>query len=182
MAGNKVRRILLIGFRATGKSTVGRILARKVGWDFVDLDDYVEEKAGKSIREMVEEGGWEAFRKKEREALREFSPRERLVLALGGGAVRHREEMESLRDGALVVWLCARPETILRRLSADPRTQTQRPSLTGRSWEEEVVELLREREPLYRHFADLALCTDALSPEEIARKILEELKPRITLE
>ncbi len=171
-------RIVLIGFRAVGKTTVGKLLARKLDWEFVDLDAWLEARLKRSIREVVETEGWEAFRRAEREALRTFSGRKEVVLSLGGGAVMHRKEMEALKAGAFVVWLYARPETIIRRLSEDPRTETQRPSLTGRPLEEEVTELLKERTPLYRHFADLALSTDDLSPEEAARRIFEEVQAR----
>ncbi len=165
-----------------GKTTVGRSLAEKLSWEFVDLDAWLEAHLKRSIREVVETEGWEAFRRAEREALRAFSGRKEVVLSLGGGAVMHRKEMEALKAGAFVVWLRARPETIIRRLSADPRTETQRPSLTGRPLAEEVGALLEERTPLYRHFADLTLSTDDLSPEEAARRILEEWQARNKME
>jgi len=79
----KIKRVVLIGFRATGKSTVGRLLAQRLSWDFVDLDDYLKEKLGKSIREVVEEAGWGVFREAERKALQEMRGRKKLVLAVG---------------------------------------------------------------------------------------------------
>lgn len=168
-------RIILIGFRATGKTTVGKLLAKRLGYPFVDLDEYIERKLGKSIREVVEEEGWQAFRAEERKAMREFAERGDLVLSLGGGAVMHEAEMEALKEEALVVWLSAPVETIIERLSRDPKTATQRPSLTKKSLEEEVRELLSRREPLYARFADLRISSEGLSPEEIVQKILDVL-------
>ena len=167
-------KVILIGFRATGKSTVGELLAERLGWSFVDLDGYLEKKLGKSIREVVEEGGWQAFREEERKAMREFAGKRNLVLSLGGGAVMHEAEMEALKEGALVVWLVASVETILERLSRDPRTATQRPALTEKAPEEEVRELLAAREPLYARFADLKFDTETLSPDEIVRLVSEK--------
>ena len=151
-------------------------MARRLGYRFVDLDEYIEGKLGRSIREVVEERGWQAFREEERRAMREFREHKDLVLSLGGGAVMHEPEMEALRDGGLVVWLSVPVETILERLSRDPKTYTQRPALTEKSLEEEVRELLSRREPLYARFADLELSSEALSPEEITRQILKTLK------
>lgn len=170
-----VNRIILIGFRATGKSTVGRLLAERLGWSFVDLDEYLEKKLGKSIRQVVEEGGWEAFREEERKAMREFAGKSNLVLSLGGGAVTHEVEMEALKEGALVVWLVASVETILERLSRDPKSATRRPALTEKAPEEEVRELLAAREPLYARFANLKFDTETLSPDEIVRRLREKL-------
>lgn len=172
-----MHRILLIGFRATGKSTVGALLARKLGWPFEDLDQFIEKRLERSIREIVETQGWKAFREAEREAMRTLAERKPLVLALGGGAVSHEEEMSLLKEGALVVWLTAPVEVILERLRKDPRTTSQRPALTEMDWETEVRTLLSEREPLYARWADLKISTQDLSPEEISRLIVEKLQP-----
>ncbi|QJA05318.1 shikimate kinase [Thermosulfurimonas marina] len=171
-----LQKVILIGFRATGKSTVGRLLAERLSWDFVDLDHYIERRLGKSIREVVEEEGWETFRRAEREALRDFIGRPRVVLAVGGGAVMHRKEMEELGREGLFIWLKASPETISQRLKKDPYTKTRRPSLTGKSLEEEVRELLQERTPLYSALAHLELSSETQAPEELVEHILEQIK------
>jgi len=168
-------KIVLIGYRATGKSTVGRLLAEKLGLEFLDLDEEIEARAGKSIAEIVAEGGWETFRKLERELLREMAQREGLVLALGGGAVMHEEEMEALSRGSFVVWLTASPETISWRLSADQKTASQRPSLTGKDVLAEIEEILEARTPLYRRFAHLTCPTEGKSPEETVSEIISAL-------
>ncbi len=101
----KPKRILLTGFRGSGKSTVGRILAKELGLRFVDADEVFQKREGRSISEFVKEFGWEAFRAKEREIMREMSDEEGVVIALGGGAVTHEEEMELLKREGLCVWL-----------------------------------------------------------------------------
>lgn len=169
-------KIVLIGFRATGKTTIGRLLAERLSLPFLDLDEYLTRREGKSIAEMVAEGGWPYFRRKEREALREISGLKEGVIALGGGAVMHEEEMELLREDACVVWLKSPPEIIARRLAADKNTDLQRPSLTGADVFQEIETVLSKREPLYQRFADLEVETSSASPEEIVARITEGLK------
>ncbi len=169
-------KIVLIGYRATGKTTVGKLLAQTLGLDFLDLDQYVESCAGKTISEIVTEGGWEAFRSLERQALKEMIGREQLVLALGGGAVMHEEELEALKQESLMVWLTASPETIAKRLMADQKTSSQRPSLTGGDPVSEIKEVLERRLPLYERFAHLVCVSEEKEPEEIVEEILSQLK------
>ncbi len=168
-------RIILIGYRATGKSTVGRLLAERLGLPFLDLDQYLVQKMGQSIKEVVAEKGWAYFRAREKEALLEMAGRGPIVLACGGGAVLHEEEFGFLKKGALVVWLSAQPETIAKRLSRDSSTKENRPSLTGKDVLEEVREVLTSRLPLYQKFADLVIETDQQSPEEVVKTITKHL-------
>ncbi len=165
------KKIILIGYRATGKSTVGRLLAEKFGLPFLDLDQYLVRKMGRSIREVVAEKGWEYFRAREKEALLEMAGRSPMVLACGGGAVLHEKEFISLKKGALVVWLSAQPETIAKRLAKDSSTRENRPSLTGKDVLEEIKEVLISRLPLYRKFADLIIETDQQSPKDVVELI-----------
>ena len=129
----RVNRVILIGFRASGKTSVGKKLARELGFRFIDLDDEIEKSLNKSIRELVEENGWEEFRKIEKEFLRKFGEEERVVLALGGGAVLHQREMEELKKRGTVIWLYADPEKVIERIKKDSKSFSQRPSLTGKS-------------------------------------------------
>ncbi len=168
-------KIVLIGYRATGKSTVGRLLAENLGLPFIDLDQYLVQKMGRSIREVIAEKGWAYFRAREKEALLEMASRGPMVLACGGGAVLHEEEFTFLKKGTLVVWLSAQPETIAERLSRDSSTKENRPSLTGKNIFEEIKEVLISRLPLYRKFADLIIETDQQSPEEVVERIMEHL-------
>src|SRR5678815_5101650 len=105
-------RIFLIGYRGTGKTTVGRLLATELGWDFADCDDAVEASAGQSVAEIFADEGEEGFRAREAEALLELCGRARIVLATGGGAVLSSTNRELLRAGGFAIWLTAHPQTI----------------------------------------------------------------------
>ncbi len=168
-------KIVLIGFRATGKTSVGKILAQKLGLPFLDLDEYLAQKEGQSIAEMVSQKGWPYFRTQEKKALLELARLKEGVFALGGGAVMHEDEMELLKETACVVWLKAPPQLIAKRLAGDDKTAFQRPSLTGRDVLDEIETVLSKREPLYHRFADLELETAQRGPEEIAEKIISLL-------
>lgn len=166
----------LIGYRGTGKSTVARRLAGKLGWDWADCDVEVERRAGKSIAEMFIESGEEAFRELEARTLDELTRRDRLVLATGGGAILREDNRRALARGK-VVWLRSRPETIARRLAADDATASQRPALTGQGVLQEIVALLEQREPLYRQCADVEIDADEQPAEAVADEILRRIAP-----
>jgi len=166
-------RIILIGYRGTGKTTVGRILAAKLSWSFADCDDQIETTSGKSVAEIFADEGETAFRDRETVALRELCNREWLVIASGGGAVLSSTNRDLLRIAGFVVWLTASPETIWRRLQGDPTTARRRPNLTRAGGVDEVRTLLSAREPLYRAVADFATDTDDPSPESVVATILK---------
>jgi shikimate kinase len=166
-------RILLIGYRGTGKTTVGRLLACELGWAFADCDDLVESAAGKSVADIFAEEGETGFRDREAAALGELCGRGRLVIATGGGAVLRAENRELLRSAGFTAWLSARPETIWSRLETDPITAHRRPNLTAAGGVEEVRKLLADREPLYQAVADFAVDADVASPESVAATILK---------
>lgn len=171
-----MKKILLIGFRGTGKSTIGKLLAFALGVPFVDADEEIEKKMGKTIKEIVEEKGWSYFRKLEKEFLKTLLSRENLVCALGGGAVLHEEEMKELKKECIIIWLDADVGEIKKRLKKDEKTSTQRPALTHMSWEEELERLYKERKPLYKKWADLSIECSYESPEVLAKKIMNLLK------
>ncbi|MBM4001824.1 MAG: shikimate kinase [Planctomycetes bacterium] len=164
--------LLLIGFRGTGKSTVGRRLAERLGWTFVDADDELETRLGTSIAAIFAERGEAAFRDQESELLVELLAGTRCVIALGGGAIVREQNRAHLRGAGTVVWLQAEPQCIVERLARDPRTGSQRPALTGLNRMEEVVELLRVRNPLYAESADLAVVTEGRSVDAIVDEIV----------
>lgn len=164
--------IFLVGYRGTGKSTVGRLLAGRLGWAFADADDHVEQSAGKSIKEIFATAGEPAFRAQEAQAIEELSARTACVVSTGGGAVLRESTRALLKARGFVAWLTATPETVLERLRADATTGERRPNLTALSSEDEVRALIAFREPLYREVADFAVATDTLSPEAVADAIL----------
>ncbi|MGB9711922.1 MAG: shikimate kinase [Dissulfurimicrobium sp.] len=172
-----VQKVFLIGYRGVGKSSVGHALSRVLGWDFWDLDERIVAEQGVSIKEIVKGRGWRYFRERERDALAEAADQARnLVVACGGGAVMHDAVWPLIKENAVVVWLKAGIETILRRLEADPATEASRPALAaGWSLEDEIKETLCTRTPLYRRWADISIDTDGRSPDEIAREIMNKI-------
>ncbi len=161
-------KVILTGFRATGKSSVGKTLAKRLGFDFVDTDKAIEMRQGETITEMVARGGWELFRSKEKEMLQELAVAGNVVIAAGGGAVMHEEAWAALRKDGLCVWLTASPEVICKRLTEDSATEGQRPSLTDMGTMDEIALVLKEREELYRKSSDLSLSTEGRTPVELA--------------
>jgi shikimate kinase len=170
--------ITLIGYRGTGKSTVARLVAQRLGWQWIDADSRVEELAGRTIREIFQAEGESGFRDRESAVIRELTARDRQVIAAGGGAILRPENCQAIKSAGMVVWLFAAPDTIERRLAADPTTAARRPALTSSGGSEEIRRLLGEREPLYRSCADLIVETDQLSPEQIAERIVEAFRDR----
>jgi shikimate kinase len=170
---NRHRKIILVGFRATGKSSVGRLLAEHLGVAFIDMDAVLTERHGE-ISSQVDAHGWDWFRAREKELLAELAVLEEGVIATGGGAVLHRELWPDLRKSGLVVWLTSTLELICQRLSLDPASSSQRPSLTGRDIRQETAAVLAEREPLYRAVADLIVDSNRPVPE-VAAEIEEFL-------
>jgi len=167
--------LILIGYRATGKTTLARLLAERIGWEWIDADVEIERRAGKSIARVFAEDGEPAFRDLEAEVIADLCGREKLVLAAGGGAPMREESRRAMRDGGQVVWLLARAETILARMSADPTNPDRRPNLTDRGPLDEVVHLLAGREPIYRQSAHLVVDTEGKTPEQLVAEILDRL-------
>lgn len=161
--------LVLIGYRGTGKSTVAELLATRLGWKAVSTDAHIVEQAQMNIPDIVARDGWEHFRNLETEVCLALKDRDRLVIDTGGGLILRPENVKALKPNGLVFWLTATVTTITRRISDD----TQRPALTaGKTFLEEIQEVLTERTPKYQAAADHTIATDDLSPEEIASRIL----------
>lgn len=175
--------IALVGFRGVGKSTVGRLLAARTGWSFLDMDALLVESFGRDISEWVGEHGWDAFREEESKLLATLALRKNLVLATGGGVILRCENREALKKNLFVAWLHATPETTLARLREDPQSPGLRPALTSLPLKEEIERVLIERLPLYRESADQEFPTDDASPDELATLIHDKaLKAGLDLE
>lgn len=163
--------IRLIGYRGTGKSTVGARLAQQLGWPFYDADAELETDAGCTIREIFATEGEASFRDRETATLTRLVELPKIVLATGGGAILRESNRTLLTRNAFVVWLELDAESIWHRLQTDPTTIDRRPNLTHGGLDE-IVELLRLREPFYAATAH-ARFHAAQSPELLASHILE---------
>lgn len=155
--------IFLIGFMGAGKTTVGQALARLLNCEFVDLDQLIEARVGKSISDIFAGMGETEFRRLENEAIVECRGRQRTVIALGGGAYASEENRNVLRGIGKTVWLDCPLEVCLQRVSGD----LSRPLVTD---EAQMRELFERRRPAYAQ-ADHAVQTGDLSPEQLAIEI-----------
>lgn len=158
--------IYLIGARGSGKTTVGKALAKFLGWSFVDLDHFLVELQGQTIAEMVKSEGWPVFRQRESACLAKAAlMTEPVIIATGGGIVLARENRALLQASSRTAWLKADPELLGERLAKDPLA-AQRPSLTGDNIHAEAKAIAIEREPLYAecasHIFDASLPVDEL--------------------
>lgn len=159
--------IVLVGFMGTGKSAVGKLLAGKLNKDFVELDDMIEKKEKMPIKEIFEKKGEAYFRKLEKEAVKEASQRQGLVISAGGGAIIDEENFKNLKKNSVIICLEASPEVILRRTKGN----TCRPLLNVSDPKKEIEDLLKKRAPYYKK-ADLSINTDKLTIEEVVEKII----------
>ncbi len=164
--------IYLIGFRCTGKTTLGKMIAQKLGRSFIDLDAVVTDWAGKTVEALVAESGWETFRRLEKEMLWEVSRQKGVVVATGGGIVLDPENSERLKKTGDVIWLTASPEVIIKRMQSDSDNFVQRPSLTGEGMIDEVEAVLEERIPLYRAAAHQVVDTDGMDIDQLVEFII----------
>jgi shikimate kinase len=160
--------VILIGYRGSGKTTTGRKLADRLWLSFVDVDDLIVKKAGKTIREIFADQGEPHFRDLESQALSEALAKKDHVIALGGGSILRPENRALIKaSGRKVVYLRCEPETLHQRIQADVTTAETRPALTSLGGSiEEIKKVLDEREPLYREVMTSELDVTNLSPEE----------------
>jgi len=164
--------IYLVGYRCTGKTTVGDILAGRLGRTFYDTDTEIVAGENRSITQIVADRGWSYFRKLEVKCLQHLARQAALVVATGGGIVLNPANIKRMQSSGTVFWLTARPETILARLASDMATADSRPALTQQSEAQEVITILETRQRLYDQAADFTLATDAAGPDEVADNIL----------
>ena len=167
--------IVLIGYRGTGKSEVGKLLAARLGMTLVGMDAEIVKSAGRSIPDIVEKFGWPKFRDLESAEAGKLAGMDNLVIDTGGGVIERPDNIDVLQKNAAVFWLKASVGTIVARIEGD----NQRPALTsGKTFTEEVTEVLARRAPLYRRAAHHEIETDALTPEQVADRIVEILQKK----
>ncbi len=168
-------RIVLVGFMASGKSSVGRLLAARLGVSFIDLDAEVEKLAGCSIPELFRERGEAAFRDLEHRVTVHAGEMVPAVVATGGGWMS-RPELRDLWPDAVYVWLAVQPDSVLRRVG---ERYDRRPMLDPEAPGRSIRELLAAREPDYAT-AEIVVHTDELSVAEVAERIADMLRVQHT--
>jgi shikimate kinase len=168
--------IFLIGYRCTGKTSVGRSLAKRLGWTFVDTDVKIVQELGQKISEIVGKQGWAAFRELEKQVIRCVCKRDRHVVATGGGAVLDGENVNRMRDTGVLVWLRANIGTIENRMAQDPLTLDYRPALTSEGSAEEIKKTLLLRNAGYEKAMDFNVDTDLIGIETVCNIIIRKLE------
>ncbi|HHR5847495.1 shikimate kinase AroL [Providencia alcalifaciens] len=154
----------IIGPRGSGKTTIGKKLAEKTGYQFIDTDKLILERAGMSIADIVQQQGWNYFRQLESQTLASIESQDAIV-STGGGIILAPENQQVMRENGTVIYLRSTPETLVKRLAAEPQAE-QRPSLTGKSLLEEIEEVMTQRDPIYlstaHHVIDANQSIDAI--------------------
>jgi shikimate kinase len=164
--------IILIGYRGTGKTSVGRVLAKKLNRTLTETDGRIVEKTGMSIPEIVNKHGWEYFRDLESQVVKELKDKENLIVDTGGGIILRDGNISHLKKQGKIFWLKASVPSIIDRIKDD----SNRPSLTSKSFIEEVEDVLAQRLPKYKKAAQYIIETQNKGIEEVADKILSILK------
>ena len=165
--------IVLIGMRGSGKTTVGRILARKLGREVIEMDRLIAQRVGLSIPEIVARYGWSKFRDVEEEIASDAAGLHNIVNATGGGVVTEGGNVAKLKKNGVLVWLRASLDALAKRTGEDSKRP---PLVSGRTRRDDIEITLSEREPLYRKAADLVIDTENKTPEEVAVAIMKSLK------
>lgn len=172
--------LVLIGYRATGKTSVGARLAEMLHCPFVDLDQVLVRQAGRSVADIVAQGGWAEFRRLEKELVARYGDARGQVLATGGGVVLDPDNVAALKENGILIWLTANPAAIQARLAQDQPRDANRPSLTGGDTIREVIEVLEERAPLYQAAAQIIIDTTHNSVAQVVELVLAALKSEET--
>jgi len=167
-----MKNIFLIGFMGCGKSTIARMLSEKRGVTQAEMDEIIVQEQGMPITEIFEKYGEEHFRDIETDLIRRLQTSDGVVVSCGGGAVLREENRKMMKESGVIVWLTAKPETILERV----KNSTNRPILNGHMNVEYIAELMEKRRECYQEAADYQLATDGKSREEICEEILEVVK------
>jgi len=171
--------IILLGYRGSGKTSIGKKLANELWKDFVDTDDKVRKRFnGVPIAEIWEQHGEPAFRQAEADTVAELLQKPDQVIALGGGTLTHDGARHTVQqaDNATRIYLRCDPATLAQRIAADATTQTERPSLTGNADPADEVKLvLEQRDPVYRETADIVFDVTHCSIEEAVRHLIAKL-------
>jgi shikimate kinase len=166
--------VALVGFMGTGKTSVGQELAKKLGWQFIEVDALIEHMAGKSIPDMFMKDGEITFREWEIEAIKQVARNKKQVIACGGGAVLNTINIARLKETSVMVLLTASPDTVLKRTASDKDTRPMLMDATNPA--SRIRELLKFRKPYYERAADIVVNTSKLSLSATADLIIQKLR------
>ncbi len=166
----KPKNISLIGFMGTGKSTIGKELAKKLNWKYIDIDDLIEKRTNKTISDIFRDEGEDSFRQIESQILKELIKKSQLVISCGGGIVLKNENRMRLKDNSVCVWLFSTPETSIKRIKkgSRPLLETENPLTMAHK-------IFTKRKGLYAEAADIVVNSEGKSAINAADKIYEEI-------
>ncbi|UCF65694.1 MAG: shikimate kinase [bacterium] len=167
------KRVVLIGFRGAGKSTLAKLLAEHLGWDYISTDSQVEQKHHETIAEMVRKSGWEKFRQAEHEIINSLKNITAVVIDCGGGIIEDPENIKLLERQSLIVWVDADTHDLNKRIRDD---RIERPLLTRKDMSADIRENYQRRRPLYEKYADFRVNSSHSSPEQLCRVIIQKLR------
>ena len=171
--------LFLIGYRCSGKTTVGKALGEALNQPFIDTDAVLVRRYGQHIREIVDTEGWQAFRQKERSTLEQICEKDRQIVATGGGVVLDNLNVRLMKSSGFLIWLQATAETIRWRMAPDENTANFRPPLTDRGPIREIEDMLVGRNPCYERVSDITIQTDHRSIFQIVELIVHRTKKTI---
>ncbi len=160
--------IALIGFRGTGKTTIAKLLAKKMDKKLISTDKEMEKKTKSSIAKFVKKNSWEKFRDVEAQIIENISGFDECIFDTGGGIILRNENITNLKKNSLIILLTADIKTITNRI----KSGTKRPSLTGKEHLAEIAQVMQERESRYKNAADYEIDTSRLSPQEACDLII----------
>ena len=168
--------IFLIGYRCSGKTETGKLIAGILNRQFIDIDLKVVEEEGMTISEIVDKKGWDIFRKKETSVLKKVCEHKKQVIATGGGIVINKENTVNMKKNGTIVWLKATFATVKKRILLDSKTKDFRPSLTSKELDEEIRDTLLLRKPYYEKAMDFSIDTDNLDIDDVCKAVITNLK------
>jgi shikimate kinase len=169
----KYQRLVFIGFRGTGKSTIAKILADQIGWQYISTDRLIEQASRVKISQLVNQQGWPGFRRIEKQVIRGLKEQMEIVIDCGGGVVEDEENLQNLESGSLIIWLDATLTDIYNRIASEAG---ERPMLSHTDLRQDIEFNYSRRLPKYQKFGKLRLSSSEKTVAEICQFILKEIE------